>query len=191
MKKKPTLLSLLPAALLAVLAACDADVDNIYAGRRAFFRFSPVTAAPKTLLPALNSPGEWCRVGVVGNTYRFVSAHGQSDSYPISAADNYYGREWVSGLLVGTPSVPSLSSGGFEVVCFDLVCPNCMAADAVTRAVEFCRDRLESVACSRCGRVYGLQDGGSVSGGAVAGEPNRALLRYRCTYGNDTFVVQN
>lgn len=188
----------LSAWLLAALSAafgltsCDGDADNIYSSRRAFFRFSPVTAAPKTLFPALNSPGEWCSVSVNGTYYNFSSANGQKDTYPISAADQYYAREWVSGLLVGTPSVPSISTNGFEVVCYDLVCPNCMEVDAVTRAVKFSgSSHHECVTCTRCGRVYNLQNQAVVSDGAVEGESNRPLFRYRCSYSNDVFVVQN
>ena len=66
-----------------------------------------------------------------------------------------------------------------------------MEADAVTRAVKFSSEQHESVTCSRCGRVYNLQNQAEVLAGAIEGEPNRPLLRYRCSYANDVFVVQN
>ena len=191
MKRLHTALLLAAITVATAFTACDTDADYIYSSRRAFFRFTPVTAAPKTLFPALKSPGEWCSVSVDGTHYRFSAPNGQTDSYPINASDQYYARQWVSGLLVGTPSVPSLSINGFEVVCYDLVCPNCMEADAVTRAVKFSSEQHESVTCSRCGRVYNLQNQAEVLAGAIEGEPNRPLLRYRCSYANDVFVVQN
>ena len=193
MKKTHAALILATLTATTAFTACDADADYIYSSRHAFFRFTPVTATPQTLFPALNSPGAWCSISVDGSYYRFSAPEGgRTDTYPIPAAEQYHPRQWVSGLLAGTPSVPSIITNNFEVVCYDLVCPNCMEADAITRAVRFSfGSRHESVACSRCNRVHNLQNQGEVCAGAVDGEPNRPLLRYRCSYANDVFVVQN
>lgn len=177
-------------AMMMWLSGCD-DTEYQYASLRAFFRFSPATAAPKTLLPALSGPGQWCCVTVDATKYIFTAMDGNTDTYPITAADQYNTRIWVSGLLVGTPSVLPVGSSDFSPVCFDLVCPNCMENDAITRGVKLGKPGNEMAECTRCGRKYDLNNLGIVSAGAVANERNVSLYRYRCSYSNNTFVVQN
>lgn len=181
---------LLSLIALLLLPCCD-DTEYEYASLRAYFHFSPVTAAPKTLYPALTSPGQWCSVSVNATSFIFKAMDGQTDMYPINAVDQYHSRIWVSGLLIGTPSILPIGSTDFAPICYDLVCPNCRENDAVTRALRLGEAGTDYAECTRCQRRYGLNEQGMVTAGAVEHERNISLYRYRCSYANNTFVVQN
>lgn len=197
--QRRTLLRLALFALLAsclgggtacLLPSCVADDESPFARRPAFFRFSPVTAAPSTLLPALSSPGEWCTITKNTSQYVFKSPTGRTDTYPLSQLDQYGSASWVSGLIVGTPVIADLGSDVPQPVCYDLVCPSCFEQDAITRSVAITDVSLGRASCGRCHRVYDLQNSGIVLEGA-AGPKDLRLYRYRCAYNNNTFVVQN
>lgn len=180
--------ALLPLAA-AVLTACVSDDDSPYARRPAFFRFSPVTAAPSSLYPALGNVGEWCIITKQANAYRFESltTH-RVDTYPLTQLDAYGTPTWISGLIVGTPSSPDMS-GLFLPTAYDLVCPNCFEDDGITRPVSITEVIPARAQCSRCHTTYDLDNGGIV---IDSPEPQpRRLFRYRCRYDNNTFVVQN
>lgn len=177
--------------------SCIDEVETPYAQRPAFFRFSPVTAAPKTLLPALNNPGEWCTVTRNATHYVFTSATASSaqnggqhftDTYPLTQLDQYGSVVWVSGLIVGTPAIPELGTNGFAPAVFDLACPSCFETGAIMRNLTISLD--SHATCSRCHRSYDLQNGGIIVSGASAPYEPR-LFRYHCTYSNDSFVVRN
>lgn len=186
------LLSLCPLPLREgrgwLLMACVPDQETPFAQRPAFFRFSPVTAAPKTLLPALNGVGEWCTITKQPNAYRFVSLTTHlEDTYPLTQLDAYGTPTWVSGLIVGTPTSPDMN-GFFGPVVYDLVCPNCFE-EGITRPISVSDVSLARALCSRCHTSYDLNNGGIVIESPET-QPRR-LFRYRCRYDNDVFVVQN
>lgn len=183
-------LSLIVVVILSMLTSCIDDEETPFARRPAFFRFSPVTAAPKTLLPALSSPGEWCSITLSTTSYVFRSATGMTDTYPQTQLDAYGRPTWVNGLIVGTPTVPELGYSDFAPVCYDAACPSCFEEDGITRQVVFTDLALGRVSCTRCHHVYDINNGGIVIEGASSPRDPR-LYRYRCIYSNDAFVVQN
>lgn len=176
--------------ILSLLFSCVEDDESPYARRPAFFRFSPVTAAPKTLLPALGNPGEWCTVTLSPTHYVFTTPRGLKDTYPLTQLDQYGQPTWVSGLIVGTPVVPEMGASEFAPVAFDLACPSCFEEGGITRAVAITSTTLGRAQCSRCSRTYDLHNGGIVCDGARTAHDPR-LYRYRCSYSNDAFVVHN
>lgn len=169
-------LALLLATLLTV--ACADDVQDYYAHERAFFRFTPVTAA-MPLYTAVNSAGEWCKVTFAPGLYTFTSAHGLTATYPATALEAYGQPEYVAGFVVGTPSVPGVN-GLYEVAAFDLVCPACYEQNMVQRSLAFTGHEL--LTCPRCQRVYDLQNGGLQR----EGEPGPKMYRYHVTYSSAT-----
>ncbi len=189
MRYRSTYLFLL-GIVFSLLIGCEGDAEYTYSPYRAFFRFSPVTAAPSTLLPALTSPGEWCYVTINGSYYNFKSATGKTDSYPKTAIEQYGTTIWFNGLLVGTPMIPEIG-GSFVPVCYDLVCPNCYENGGIRRDIRIKDISLAQAICDRCKRVYDLQNSGVVIEGADEGSSNVKLYRYHCSYDNNTFVMQN
>lgn len=176
--------------ILSLLFSCVDDDESPFARRPAFFRFSPVTAAPKTLFPALGSPGEWCTVTLTNTHYVLKTPGGMTDSYPLTQLDEYRRATWICGLIVGTPTVPDLGAYDFAPVAYDLACPSCFEGGGITRAVSITSTTLGRASCSRCHRTYDINNGGIVVEGASSPHDPR-LYRYRCNYANDTFVVQN
>lgn len=183
------ILSFFHFVILSLFTACVDDDDSPFARRPAFFRFSPVTAAPKTLMPALGNPGEWCTITRTPSRYEFHSYTGMTDSYPLTQLDQYGSPTWVGGLIVGTPNAPEMGASGFAPVVFDLACPNCFEAGGITRSVTITQPIPARAQCGRCHTLYDLENGGIVLDSSPGNI--RRLYRYRCIYNNDSFVVQN
>lgn len=180
------------ALTLILTTGCVSDEASPWAQFGAFFQFRPVTAAPKTLLPALGNPGEWCYVTMDGQSYQFRHATtGHTDSYPKTQITQYGTTVWVAGLIVGTPTMAEIGATTPAPMAYDLACPACHTTDGVRRSVTISNAALGRASCTRCHRTYDLQAGGIVIDGAQTGEPNPRLYRYHCTYANDTFVVRN
>lgn len=166
-----------------VLTGCTEDVENIYSNFRAFFRFTPVTSA-QPLYKALNNPGIFCTTEFSTSYIIFKGNNGDSYSAPRTALDQYGRPVYISGFIIGTPSVPDLK-GNFYTVAYDLVCPNCYDESYIQRKLHF--EGLEKMKCDACQRTYNLNNNGIVDGG----ENGRPLFRYRLTYNSDILVVQN
>lgn len=188
MARTTHLLTALSAATL-LLNACMPDQETPFAQRPAFFRFTPVTAAPKTLLPALGNVGEWCTITKNTNAYHFESLTTHHvDDYPLTQLDAYGTPTWIAGLIVGTPFSPDMN-GNFAPLVYDLVCPNCFEDGGIKRPISITTVTPASAVCTRCNTSYDLDNGGIVS---ESPEPHpKRLYRYRCHYDNNTFVVQN
>lgn len=179
--------------LSAALCSCVNDAENAYSNIPAYFNFRPVNA-PSSLFPAIGNPGEWCYVTIQGANLQFESVTtGRTDRYPLietGQASSQY--RWVSGLLIGTPTSPTLN-GTLSPVCYDLVCPSCYEEGGIRRSITVTEAGQSRAACSRCHRVYGLSD--SESGAVVEGRQgnsNPRLYRYRIQQAtSDQLIVRN
>lgn len=182
------------ALTLLTITACISDEETPYAQRHALFRFTPVTAAPKTLLPALNNPGEWCTIVTsrTGYTFTSITTH-LTDTYTATALDQYGKPLWVAGLIIGTPTTPEIGTDRLAHITYDLACPSCFENGGITRPVTITDPALGLAECTRCRRTYDLQNSGIVIEGAAPNAPNPRLYRYRSNYYADsnTFAVQN
>ena len=181
------------ATAAAGLGSCTDDADTLYAGYRAFFRYTHAVTTPP-LNAALGNPGTFCTIEFPGKGYRFrlVGGSSQEYNYTPSAADNYGTPEFIAGFIVGTPAYPDMS--GLTVpMAFDLVCPNCFEQTSIQRSLS--AKSTTEVQCNRCGRVYDLNNGGIVTSSTEQNPGGRALFRYRMTYsqsaGGGTLIIQN
>lgn len=181
MKIFRNIVSLLAALLL--MGGCESDVENLYSNHRAFLRFTPVTSA-QPLYKALNNPGMFCTVEFSASHTHFKDYDGNSYAAPRTALDQYGRPIYISGFIVGTPSLPDLNSNFYNVA-FDLVCPNCYDESYIQRRTQF--DGYEKMKCTTCGRTYNLNNNGVVDGG----KSGRPLFRYRISYASDVVVIQN
>ena len=177
---KKNLYLFLQCLLLAVLTSsfisCDDDLQNEFSRQPAFFRFPMVNTTPE-LRSALNNPGMYCKITFPPQLYLFSDAQGHSTPVNRTSLEAYGKPQFISGFLVGTPSVPDLS-GNFFNVAYDLVCPACHTESFIDRTLDFNGDAVAEMVCGRCGRVYDLNNGGIVKKG---GEGHR-MFRYRMTY---------
>lgn len=169
---------------LPLLVGCADTIDDEYAPFQAYLRLQPVTAL-QPLREALTSPGMFCVVTITPTHYVCTRTNGTWAQLQRMGTDNYNRPKCISGFIVGTPSMPA-SSGNFEVVVYDLACPNCYRHDYVERSLSVKSD--ETATCSRCGSMYNLQNGtGQEPGGGGV------LYKYRPTYSpaQDLFLVMN
>lgn len=181
MKVYRKIIGLLAATLL--LVACESDVENLYSNFRAFFRFTPVTSA-QPLYKSLNNPGLFCMVEFTTSHTIFKGNDGSSYAAPRTALDQYGRPVYISGFIIGTPSLPDLNSNFYNVA-YDLVCPNCYDESYIQRKTQF--EGYDKMKCTTCHRSYNLNNNGVVDGG----ENGRPLFRYRLSYGSDVVVIQN
>ena len=181
------------ATAAAGLVSCTDDADALYAGYRAFFRYTHTVTTPP-LNAALGNPGTFCTVEFPARGYHFRQVGGSSQDYNYtpSAADNYGTPEFIAGFIIGTPAYPDMS-GLTLPVAFDLVCPNCFEQTSIQRSLS--AKSTTEMKCNRCGRVYDLNNGGIVSSSTEQNPGGRALFRYRMTYsksaGGGTLIIQN
>lgn len=169
--------------MLTLLAGCASNVEDEYADVPAFFRFTPVTSAAP-LYQALNNPGIFCKIWFQSNTIYFRNAQGVSATATKTALYNYQSIEFISGFIVGTPSLSNVS-GAFYQVAYDLCCPTCYDESYIQRSLDF--DSNEVMKCSRCGRTYDLMNGGII----LSGGQGSKLKQYHLTYGGDVMVISN
>ena len=80
----------------------------------------------------------------------------------------------------------NMQTGAWDLLAFDLACPNCNRDDLINKSLAFRSDR-STVQCSRCQRVYDLNQGGLL----VEGDAGIKLYRYRIQYANNTVVISN
>ena len=164
--------------------ACDNDVLSEYSHYPAFFRYPNVNTTPE-LRAALNSPGEFCKITFPNPYYLFTNAHGHSTQVNRTSLDAYGKPIFISGFLVGTPAVPD-NNGNFYQVAYDLVCPNCFYESSIQRALDF--SGTDAMICSRCGRVYNLNNHG-----LVESQEGKPLEKYHMTYAQNQgiLIIQN
>lgn len=176
--------------LLLALAACSNDVETLFANHRAFLRFAPITAAAP-LNTALNNPGQWCTITFDATHYHFAALNTPTISYPRTALEAYGQPRAIAGFIVGTPQFPT-TTGNFEQVAYDLVCPSCYESAYIERSLQFDADNHEHASCSRCRRTYNLGNGSPISVPKDT-QTNPRLYRYRLSFNSTTgvFVIQN
>lgn len=172
--------------LVAALAGCTDDSENLYTKYRAFFRYSYVSTTPP-LYAAVNSPGIFCTITFPAGKYHFALTDGNAFTYTPTALDAYGPPECIAGFIVGTPQVPDVY-GNFTVTAYDLVCPNCYEESAIQRSLTVSEGGAAK--CSRCLRTYDLNNNGIMTSGPASG---RKLFRYHVAYAatQGVLMIQN
>lgn len=162
---------------ILALTGCGQDdlTSNKYCNLRARFAYTPVTDVSQ-LYSSCQSMGQWCTIIATGNQFIFSNPQG-STSRNMTAADTYKGFYMgLSGFIVGLPSIPELGYDYSIVTCYDLACRNCYEEDCVTKRLTLNTDGTAS--CSKCNRIYNLNNQGIVA----QGDAGKSLYRYRVTY---------
>ena len=155
------LTALLTACLL--LTACSNDEQQYSTKAKAYFYFSPTTAATP-LHSALRNAGMWCTVErKSGRTYTFVSNDGRNTATATSTPQNgSYDQpfECIAGMVIGTPSVPNLN-GQWKPVAYDRACPVCYDSEAQkVHTLRFGKAGSEEATCPFCHTTYDLTNRG-------------------------------
>lgn len=178
---KRCLTCLLTALLL--LFACTDDAEYVYSSYSAYFRYDQVlTTTP--LYQALVTPGQYCMVWVSGQYLKFQSLT-QSQDVLLTAVANYDTFESWAGFILGYSNVPDMTTGTLPIVAYDRVCPNCFEEDNISKALGLLENGFAS--CSRCDRVYDLNNLGVL----YSGEEGIKLFRYKVAYNGSNLVYVN
>lgn len=167
-----------------LLSGCD-DVSDTYTTKyQVLFYYTAVSATE--LYTAVNSPGQYVAVRQSGS-YILMQGFSSSTRYSVDAISFqsfYFG---LGGLIIGT-SYNTNSHGSYELLAYDLACPNC---DIASRRLSLSDDGLAT--CSKCGTVYDMNNYGMITSYDESNgfESPRGLYRYRISYDGTTVRVYN
>ena len=178
---------LLLVVMIPALMACDDDLQNEFSRHPALFRFPMVNTTPQ-LRSALNDPGMFCKITFPPQQYLFTDAQGKSTPVNRTSLEAYGKPTFISGFIVGTPSLPDMS-GNFLNVAYDLVCPRCYEASYIERALDFNGHVSTEMKCARCGSIYDLNNNGIVTNQ----KERYKLYRYHMVYNKvqGMLMIQN
>ena len=135
---------------------------------------------------ALTGLGEFCTVVNKGSSMEYSNL---KTTMPVNLnarelGYGYFNFGRSNGFVVGHTSMIS-SRFPDQVVCYDIVCPNCYENRNVTRNVELLSGARAQ--CSSCQRTYDLNELGMV----IQGEAGRSLFRYSVRYAPFQLVIGN
>lgn len=189
---RKTLYNLLAAAAVLLASSCGADVVGEYTNHQAYFYMDFSYGHTATYLSeALNST----------NVFTVITASDASRNAPYSLSCEMYGvskkSETISeSILTQAPRQLGIDNRGLivgrssfqdgQLYVFDRQCPNCWNANNYGNYLLSFSD-AHNMVCNTCHRTYGLLNGGVV----VSGDSGEKLFRYRATYSNQLFRVQN
>lgn len=167
-----------------LVSGCSSSAEDFYVRMPARFRVQYVQTIPP-LNAALNGMGEFATIKQRNGAVYIYSNLQSSIQRPMTAVEQRQYVLGVSGFIVGLPNIPPLGYERSVVVCYDLACPNCYSESYLTREMQLQSGGFCS--CALCSRVYDLNNQGYV----VKGEAGKSLFRYRASYQNQVFWVNN
>lgn len=144
------------------------------------------TNTNEILNAALSGMGEFCTVVNKGGSMEYTNLK-RTQPVDLSALDlsyGYFNFGRSNGFVIGHTSMIS-SRFPDQVVCYDIVCPNCYNDLNVTRNVRLLSGARAE--CATCMRVYDLNELGMVS----QGEAGHSLYRYYARYTPFQLVIGN
>jgi hypothetical protein len=178
--------------VLLALASCNADYE--YCSYPCYFVFDNSKHLDATLSSALNSssPGVFCCITQStksGVTYiNFSNNQGLSSSQAKNAVDQKY--TYVlglnNGIIVGFGNLDNPAT----LYAYDRQCPNCAnSTSAYSPKYPLTMSSDGKASCSKCGRVYDLNNNGII----VSGTAGDKLWRYHvtCTGPIGVLIVNN
>ena len=171
-------------ALICVISSCKDEVSSTYSTKyHVRFYFEVATSAE--LFNAMGNPGQFVTIRPINGKVKITNMVGQSHEYALSqigAKEFEYG---LGGLIVGTSASPNMSNG-FDIVAYDLACPNC---DRQSHRLTI-KDNGTAL-CSHCGNSYDLNNYGWIITASNATKEQRGLYRYRIIYNGVAINVNN
>ena len=167
---------------VSLLTSCS-EAEPLNDSFPAYFVFRGTNTVPQ-LNAAMGGLGEFCIIQDQGAQLLFSNLGG-STPYNKTAVEGYSGFRLgrAGGVIVGQPT---LMSDKPEVVCYDLLCPNCYE-DNFNRFLQLTSSGMAT--CKRCQRTYTLNTLGIQEKGE-AGKRSR-LFRYNCSHRSYTLYIDN
>lgn len=154
MHKTHELFATLVIAVLCLLTSCDKDdlTTNRYSTKYPV-RFYYETAVSTELMNAVGNPGQFVTIRPITGKIIIANTQGET-TYPLSQIGYKEFEYGLGGLIVGTSSTPN-KNGGFDLVAYDLGCPNCDR-----KSIRLTLRDNGTVNCKSCGITYDLNNFG-------------------------------
>lgn len=165
------------------LMGCKDEINKIYSTKYPV-RFYYEVATSTELFNALGNPGQYVTIQplggkiIIGNTL-------QQHEYPLSAIGSRDFLFGLGGLIIGTSSTLNMSNG-FDLVAYDLACPNCDRA-----AYRLTVKDNGTASCKKCGSSFDLNNYGVILSVSDQSKEYRGLYRYRIFYNGLAINVNN
>lgn len=176
--------SFLLAAFLILLGSCADDVQSLYSRYKASFVFYQLATAPP-LNGAIGGYGEYCDIRYDSQRYYFTSLNA-SYTYNRDAVDLRNATVSLSnGYIVGRSTLTEMNSDVQPYVCYDRICPNCYSESSINKALSLKDGGFAE--CSRCKRVYDLNNFGIISSDTTGVK----LERYHVSALGNTLQIYN
>ena len=170
--------------LVFLLFACS-EAERLYDNYPVRFVVQN-TNTNEVLNAALSGMGEFCTAVNQGSAVAYTNLK-TTISVPLSARDlsyGYYSYGRSNGFIIGHTSMIS-SRFPDQVVCYDIVCPNCYNDLSISRSLHLLSGARAQ--CGKCQRTYDLNELGMVT----QGEAGRSLYRYSARYSPFQLVIGN
>lgn len=163
--------------LLMLLTACG-NTEFEYSNQSCYLIFENNASRSTKLAEAMNplSPGIFCRIRTSGKAFTFEtnSEPGKLERVNFNAVDEKrtvkLGSYNESGIIVGYGNLNNPAT----FYAYDNQCPNCYKQTGMPQ-YGLTMDTSGRAKCSKCGRIYDMNNGGIVSSGANG----EKLIRYR------------
>ena len=194
---RKTSYNLLAASAVLLASSCGADVVGEYTNHQAYFYMDFGLGHANTYLSeALNSTNVFTVITANPSIHMSTTEGGtytlSCEMYGVAKKNETISEASLTkvprqlgidgrGLIVGRSS---FQDG--ELYVFDRQCPNCWNANNYGNYLLSFSD-AHNMVCNTCHRTYGLLNGGVV----VSGDSGEKLFRYRASYSNQLFRVQN
>ena len=148
------LLSIIGLVAVSLLASCDKDdlITNRYSTKYPV-RFYYETAVSTELMNAVGNPGQFVTIRPITGKIIISNTQGET-TYPLSQIGYKEFEYGLGGLIVGTSSTPNMNNG-FDLVAYDLGCPNCDR-----KSIRLTLRDNGTVICKSCGITYDLNNFG-------------------------------
>lgn len=173
-------------ALLALLllVSCSDDSSSKFS-KKYQVRFYFEVQQSAELFNAIGNPGQFVSIRPLNGKVRIHNTMGGHD-YSLSSVGSRDFEYGLGGLIVGTSSTPNMN-GGFDLVAYDLACPNC---DRQSRRLTLKDDG--SAFCEHCGISYDMNNyGWLLHVDENAKSELRSLYRYHINFNGMAINVTN
>lgn len=168
---------------MVCLSACKDEISSTYSTKYPV-RFYYEVAGSTELYNAMGNPGQFVTVRQVSGKIRVTNSVGSHD-YTLSQVGYSEFEFGLGGLIIGTSSTPNMS-GGYDLMAYDLACPNC---DRQSYRLTV-KDNGTAL-CSHCGNSYDLNNYGWIISVTDNSKEYRSLYRYRIMYNGVAVNVNN
>ena len=176
--------TLLIPLLILLLVGCTDDSSSTYSHKYRV-RFYMETVQSTELYNAIGNPGQFVSIRPLNGKVKIENTLGGHE-YSLSQLGSKEFEYGLGGLIVGTSSTPNMQ-GQFDIVAYDLACPNCHRQNR-----RLTLNDNGTAHCANCGINYDMNNYGWILNvDNTKADGLRGLYRYRINYNGLAINVTN